>query len=228
MAQSNSTRRRRRVIAIDGPAGAGKSTVAKLLADRLKFRYLDTGAMYRAVTLLALRAGIDSTDTARLSELAGNLDFEMSEDGRVFVCGEDVTEELRSKDVDRAVSEYSAIPEVRQALVAKQRRYVGDGAVVEGRDIGTIVFPDAAVRVFLTASPEVRAMRRLETDKGRTLEELLEDIQRRDRLDSTREASPLKAAKGVEVIDTTHLEPTAVADRIEALWREAQKGSRCS
>lgn len=214
-----------RVIAIDGPSGSGKSTVAGILARRLGLSYLDTGAMYRALTLKALEAGIPPTDGRRLGKLASELDFEMSGEGRVLLGGKDVGEAIRSRRVDRAVSEYSAVPEVRRALVEKQRRYACEGAVVEGRDIATAVFPDAAVRVFLTATPEERARRRWRIDTDRTFEELIEDMERRDRLDSTRKLSPLRPAKGAVVIDTTGLDPEEVADRIAELWASAgEKG----
>lgn len=206
------------VIAIDGPAGSGKSTVARILASRLCLSYLDTGAMYRAVTLAAIRAGIPPTDGRRLGDMARSLEISVSGEGRVVMGGKDVTEAIRSRDVDRVVSEYSAIPEVRSALIEKQRRYASGGAVVEGRDIGTAVFPDAAVRVFLTAETGERARRRHLLDKDRSFEELVEDIERRDRLDSSRSVSPLEPAEGAVVIDTTGLDPLEVADQITELW----------
>ncbi len=206
------------VVAIDGPAGSGKSTVAKKVASRLGLRYLDTGAMYRALTLAALREGIPPSDIRRLARLAAEIDIEISGDGKVFVNGADVTGEIRTREVDRAVSLYSAVPEVRRELVDKQRRYASDGAVVEGRDIGSVVFPDARVRIFLSASAEERARRRHKVDTDRTLEELTEDIQERDRLDATRATSPLKPAEGAHLIDTTEMAPEEVADCIVDLW----------
>ncbi len=213
-----------RVIAIDGPAGSGKSTVARALAKELGFAYLDTGAMYRAVTLEALRLGIPPTDTEPLARLAEKIEVRTSTDGRVWVGDSEVTEAIRSREVDRAVSEYSAVAEVRRILVDKQRRYAEGGAVVEGRDIGTAVFPDAPVRVFLTAEAAERARRRHAVDRDRTLEELLEDIEMRDRLDSTRQVSPLARAEGAVVIDTTGLTPEEVVERILALWRQRGAG----
>ncbi len=213
-----------RVIAIDGPAGSGKSTVARALAKELGFAYLDTGAMYRAVTLEALRLGIPPTDADSLARLAEKIEVRTSTDGRVWVGDSEVTEAIRSRDVDRAVSEYSAVAEVRQVLVDKQRRYAKGGAVVEGRDIGTAVFPDAPVRVFLTAEAAERARRRHAVDKDRTFEELLEDIRMRDRLDSTRQVSPLAKGEGAVVIDTTRLAPEEVVEQILELWRERGSG----
>jgi cytidylate kinase len=214
------------VIAIDGPAGSGKSTVARLLASKLGLVYLDTGAMYRAVTLAALRANIAPTEIERLVEIASKLDVTMTPEGRVLSGGEDITDAIRTREVDRAVSVYSAIPELRKVLVEKQRRYVTGGTVVEGRDIGTAVFPDAAVRVFLTASIHERARRRYMLDKDRTFEELVEDIEMRDRMDSSRATSPLRPAEGAVVIDTTNSDPSEVAETIAKLWADARFGPR--
>jgi cytidylate kinase len=171
-----------RVIAIDGPAGSGKSTIARLLAERLGLPYLDTGAMYRTVALASLRDDIDCADAKRLAAIAATMPV-------------DTTDAIRTSEVNAVVSAVAAIPEVRRELVRRQREWADehDGGVVEGRDIGTVVFPHAALKVFLTASEEERARRRGEET----------DVARRDRLDSTRAVSPLKVADDALVIDTT-------------------------
>ncbi|HXY45132.1 MAG TPA: (d)CMP kinase [Acidimicrobiales bacterium] len=203
------------IIAIDGPGGSGKSTVAKAVAERLGYRHLDTGAMYRAVTLLALRAGVlgDGEATAALAR-----DMTLEIDGSVVLDGEDVTAAIRSPEVDAAVSEIAANPAVRANLVERQRAWVcggdaaadGGGAVVEGRDIGSVVFPGARLKIFLTADPAERARRRLEQFEpwGReagssSAGETAEALSRRDDLDSSRTASPLKVADGAIVVDST-------------------------
>jgi cytidylate kinase len=192
------------IIAIDGPAGSGKSTVARAVARRLGVGYLDTGAMYRCVTHAALERGLDVADGSALAELARGLRIDVGD--RVEIDGADVTRPIRSSGVNAAVSEVSAHPAVRVELVERQRKWAVDhpGGVVEGRDIGTVVFPHARLKVFLTAGGSERARRR--QDEA--------DIERRDRLDSTREASPLKAADDAMVIDTTDLTVDEVVDRI--------------
>jgi cytidylate kinase len=186
------------LVAIDGPVGSGKSTVARMVAARLRLPWLETGAMYRAVALAALRRGIELGPAAApaVAALAATLDIEAGE--RVVLEGEDVTADLRTPEVGRAVSAVAALPEVRRELVRRQRAWVEGrgGGVVEGRDIGTVVFPGADVKVFLTASEEERARRR-----GR--DEAAADVARRDRLDATRAVSPLAAAPDAVVIDTT-------------------------
>ncbi|MGP8162867.1 MAG: (d)CMP kinase [Acidimicrobiales bacterium] len=209
------------VIAIDGPGGAGKSSVAAELATRLGVARLDTGAMYRAVTLLALRRGIPTSDGPRLGELARELDLEVA--GRVTVDGEDVTEAIRAPGVDAAVSAVSAHAAVRRALVARQRAWVAArrSGVVEGRDIGTVVLPDAPVKVFLTAAPGERARRRAldqATDTGSVdLAAVAAAIATRDELDSTREVSPLVPAADAVVIDSTGRSIASIVDEIAAL-----------
>ena len=208
-----------RVIAIDGPAGSGKSTLAQAVADRLGLECLDTGAMYRAVAFAVLRAGGDPSDDDFAAAVARTIDINIST-GQVLVDGVDATVEIRGPSVDRAVSLVAANPEVRAELVVRQREWVRrrDGGVVEGRDIGTVVFPDAEVKVHLVADPAVRAQRRVDQSGtplsgdaggGRTYDEAVEsmatDIARRDRIDSTRSASPLLKAPGAVVIDTTQL-----------------------
>jgi len=205
------------VIAIDGPSGSGKSTVARALAVRLGLRYLDTGAMYRAVTAAVLAANADPNDPARVSAIVTELDLDVSTDAapaRVSVDGRDVTGEIRGAGVTAAVSAVSAVPAVRAAMVARQRRLIGSGGiVVEGRDIGTAVAPDADLKVFLTADAGERAARRAqETDSALATTEA--DLARRDRLDATRAASPLAQAPDALVLDSTHLAPDAVVARI--------------
>jgi cytidylate kinase len=182
-------------IAIDGPAGAGKSTVARAVAQHLGLDRLDTGAMYRSVAWAALQRHIALDDHDSLGHLAETIRIEVGE--RVVADGTDVTEAIRRPDVNRAVSVVAANPAVRAALVSRQRQWVLDhgGGVVEGRDIGSVVFPDADLKVFLTASPEERARRRSEEGP--------DGVARRDRLDSTRAASPLEVADGAQVVDTT-------------------------
>lgn len=212
-------------IAIDGPAGAGKSTVAKLVAKELGFLYIDTGAMYRAVALQALREGIDLEDGEDLARLAAvtSVSLEPGADGsmRVFLNGEDVTEEIRSPDVSRIVSLVARVPAVRKRLVELQRAMASKGGVVmEGRDIGTVVLPDARVKVFLTASPEERARRRREelAAKGYSMDQrrMEEEILARDRMDSSRETSPLAPAPDAEIIDCSSLPVEQVVKMITA------------
>ncbi|MGO9028403.1 MAG: (d)CMP kinase [Acidimicrobiales bacterium] len=195
-----------RVIAIDGPAGAGKSTVSLRVARKLGLERLDTGAMYRAVAWAALRDGVDPADAGAVADLAGSVSIEVGD--RVVTDGVDVTEAIRSPEVNRAVSAVAANPEVRRALVARQRQWVADhgGGVVEGRDIGSVVFPQASLKIYLTASPEERARRR--SDEGS------DGVARRDRLDSTRTVSPLEVAEGARIVDTTDRPIDAVVEEV--------------
>ena len=181
-------------VAIDGPAGSGKSTLSRALATRLGLHRLDTGAMYRSVAWAVLQRGIDADDREAVAEVARDLDIEV--DDRVVADGTDITEAIRGPEVSATVSAVAANPAVRTVMVERQRRWVDahGGGVVEGRDIGSVVLPDADVKLFLTASPEVRAARRSE--------EGAEAVARRDRLDSTRTASPLEVPDGARVIDT--------------------------
>jgi cytidylate kinase len=199
------------VVAVDGPAGAGKSTVARALAQRLGFTYLDSGAMYRSVGLAAIKSGNDP------AEVAGLVRIELSE--RVCLDGVDVTEAIRRPEISEAASRAAADPRVRRAMVAEQRRLLSQGDwVAEGRDIGTVVAPDAELKVFLDADPAERARRRaaeLETDLG----EVLADQTIRDRRDRERSVSPLEPAPDSVVLDTTHLEVDEAVDRILELMR---------
>jgi cytidylate kinase len=210
-------------VAIDGPAGAGKSTVARLVADALGFEYLDTGAMYRAVALAALQRGVDPSDGAALGRLAASLDLDVGE--RVTLDGRDVTAAIRTEEVSRAVSEIAAHPEVRESLAARQRTFAGaHDVVMEGRDIGTSVTPRAEVKVFLTASAEERARRRgcqlgLARDSA-ALEEVRRAIQERDRSDAGRAASPFARAPDALIVDSTGRSARDVAREIVARVRE--------
>jgi len=215
-----------RRIAIDGPAGTGKSTLARRLAERLGGAYLDTGAMYRVATLQVLRRGIDPEDAAAVVAATADLPLEIGTDAgseRVLLDGEDVGAEIRTARVTGTVSAVSAVPEVRANLVELQRRLAAGGGtvVLEGRDIGTVVLPDAEVKIYLTASPEVRARRRTEQDRaaGREADyaEVLAAVQERDRKDSTRAASPLRPADDAVVVDTSDLTLDEVLDRLVAL-----------
>ncbi len=214
------------VVAIDGPSGVGKSTVSRAVASRLGLGYLDTGATYRAATLAVLRAGIDPcSETSILSELSSHtIDYG---DNGILLDGKSVASDVRSHEVTRNVSAVSAHPMVRSEIVAMQRRWVEDvdgDAVVEGRDIGTVVFPDATVKVYLTASPMVRATRRSRDAEamGKSLEEIAGEIEARDHADSTRKTSPLRPAQDAKVIDTSELGIDAVVETIVELVRAAR------
>ncbi len=193
------------VIAIDGPAGAGKSTVGRAVADRLGVGYLDTGAMYRAVTFAVLRRGVDPRDEEAVLGVAQTVEMTVGEE-RVMVDGVDATREIRGREVTSAVSSVAANPAVRSLLVDAQRSWVvtRGGGVVEGRDIGTVVFPDADLKLFVTASPRVRAERRV-AEAGGDVDEMEASIIERDRLDSTRETSPLAVDPAAVTLDTSGL-----------------------
>ncbi len=214
------------IIAIDGPAGSGKSTVAREVAKILGFHYLDTGAMYRAVSWLALERGVALDDAEALGELASSERIEFSHEAGnpiatgVSIAGYDVTDAIRTPEIDKAVTPVSATPSVREALVEQQRAIAAsDDIVMEGRDIGTVVFPDAEVKIFLTADAAERARRRsnqnLTQGYGETdTEAILADLKRRDTADSTRAVAPLKPADGAVEVDTTSLSIEQVCKRI--------------
>ena len=206
-----------RIIAIDGPAGAGKSTVGRALAARLGLDYLDTGAMFRAVTLAAMRRGIALDDVEAIQRLASEVDLDVSDSG-VFVDGVEGTTEIRSPEVTRAVSVVAANSGVRAELRSRQRAWAAEhgGGVIEGRDIGSVVFPEAELKLYLTASPRVRAERRV-SEAGGDVDEIEASIATRDRLDSSRADSPLREADGSVVVDTTGLSIDAVLDHIVRL-----------
>ncbi|MDR2281529.1 MAG: (d)CMP kinase [Gordonia sp. (in: high G+C Gram-positive bacteria)] len=216
------------VVAIDGPAGTGKSTVARRLADRVGAHYLDTGAMYRAATLAVQRASIapDSDDVARVVA-AADIRLAPGDDGTTVVTldGDDVSAEIRTDTVTADVSAVSANADVRERLVDLQRDHADSALlVVEGRDIGTVVFPTAALKVFLTATPEARAERRhrqnIAAGRESILDEVLDSVNRRDHLDSTRAASPLRAADDAVLVDTSDMTLEQVLDRLTELVSE--------
>jgi cytidylate kinase len=205
------------IIALDGPAGAGKSTVAARLAEILGIEYLDTGAMYRAVTYAALQAGVDLTDVEEVTRLARDSDIVVA-DGRVTVDGVDASHEVRSAEVTAAVSTVAALAAVRAVLVERQRSWAlsRNGGVLEGRDIGSVVFPDARLKLFITASPRVRAERRV-AQTGGDVEEVAAAIAARDLKDSSRAASPLHEAADALIIDTSEMSIDEVVAQIVAL-----------
>ena len=206
-------------MAIDGPAGAGKSTVARLLAERLGFRYLDTGAMYRALTWLALKRSLPLGDGEPLGELAQSAPVEIDERGRVFIDATDVTGAIRNARIDRLVPVVARHPEVRAVMRARQRELAHRGnAVIEGRDIGTVVAPDAEVKVYLVADAVVRARRRTAGRPDIGADALATDLRLRDESDAAR----MQPAADAELIDTTDLSASDVVDRVEELVRERQ------
>ena len=206
------------IIGIDGPAGSGKTTVAKLLAKKLGIFYLDTGAMYRALTLKAIEKKIDLSDQDALKEIAEELNLEFKED-KVYLDCLDVSDQIRTPLIDKSISPVVALPEVRAVMVKLQRNMVAKGDfVVEGRDITTVVFPDAKYKFYLDASPEIRAKRRFKelSQKGIDVnfQELDQDLKRRDNADKTREISPLRVSEDAIVIDTTNLTILETAEEI--------------
>jgi CMP/dCMP kinase len=204
------------IVAIDGPAGAGKSTVARRLAERLGFRYLDTGAMYRAVTWLAVQRSFDLEDGAALGRLAEENPVNLDEDGTVTIAGTVVTHEIRQAEIDRLVPIVARHPEVRKVMRARQRELADLGnAVIEGRDIGTVVVPDADVKIYLNADPKVRAHRRQQERPDIGGDALATDLRLRDESDAAR----MQPAEDAERIDTTELDVSDVVDRIEQLVR---------
>ena len=210
----------RRVIAIDGPAGAGKSTIAKALSARLGMKYLDTGAMYRAVTFEAMLRELDLDNQQLITDLARDCDLHVGLD-RVIINGHDATTAIRGPEVTGNVSKIAANSGVRTEMRARQQEWaaVHNGGVIEGRDIATVVFPNAVLKVFLTASPEVRALRRVEQHGG-DVTEIARGIKERDLLDSTRLDSPLASANDSVVVDTSGRAIEDVVSEIEQLFRE--------
>ncbi len=220
------------IIAIDGPSGSGKSTLGRLLARELNLLYLDTGSMYRAVALAVMESGLDGTDVESIASLANKLDIDLegSPDAlKVMLNGRDVSEEIRSEAVTQMSSVVSTIPAVRRAMVARQQEMGSRGAVLNGRDIGTVVFPDADVKFFLTATPDERAQRRFQEERVQhpevSLAETFAEMAERDRRDSTRVDSPLKIADDAIVIDSSGLTIEQVLERMMDEIR-ARLGSR--
>lgn len=209
------------IIAIDGPAGSGKSTLGRMLARALNLLYIDTGSMYRAVALATINAALDPANTEAVTELAQRVDINLEGDPdsmRVWLQGQDVTERIREDDIAEMSSIVSTIPGVRRAMVARQRELGKRGAVMNGRDIGTVVFPDADIKFFLDAAPEERAERRFKEDQvvnpGATLAHTFAEIAERDRRDSTRADSPLKIASDAIFVDSTGLSIQATFERM--------------
>ncbi|MBD0369450.1 MAG: (d)CMP kinase [Pyrinomonadaceae bacterium] len=224
------------IIAIDGPSGAGKSTLGRMIAREMGYLYIDTGSMYRAVALAALESNTSLNDAEAVAAVAESADIKLEGDPdslRVSLNGRDISEEIRTEEVAHASSVVSAIPQVRRTLVERQRRMGAHGRVVlDGRDIGTVVFPNADVKFFLTAQPQERASRRYKEDRLRerdvTFEETLTDITARDERDSTREDSPLAIADNAVVIDSTDLSIEEVAERMITVIRERQANKETS
>ena len=209
------------IIAIDGPSASGKSTLGRMLARELGLLYLDTGSMYRAVALAVMESSVNSNDDLAVGSLAGRVDIDLEGDPdslRVLLEGRDVTEMIRSEDVTHMSSIISTIPAVRRAMVARQRELAGRGAVLNGRDIGTVVFPNADIKFFLTAVPQERAQRRYEEDRAQDgkadFEETFADMNERDRRDETRADSPLVCARDAVVIDSTGLSIQQVFEKM--------------
>lgn len=214
------------ILAVDGPSGTGKSTMCRALAKKLDAKYVDTGAMYRVATLAVLRAGVDPADTDAVIEATADLPLEVSDDPdstAVLFAGEDVAREIRGPEVTQHVSAVSAISQVRVNLVELQRKLAREAgrAIVEGRDIGTVVLPDAPAKVYMTASAEVRAKRRFDQDvaAGRDVDfdAVLADVKRRDEADSSRKTSPLRPADDAEIVDTSEMTPDEVLAALTAV-----------
>jgi cytidylate kinase len=217
------------IIAIDGPSGAGKSTLGRMLARALNLLYIDTGSMYRAVALAVMESSISATDDVAVGSLAGRINIDLKGDPdslRVTLGGVDVTDQIRSEAVTELSSIISTIPAVRRAMVARQREMGERGAVLNGRDIGTVVFPDADVKFFLTALPQARAERRFNEERAQDakvdFEQTFADMIERDRRDSTRIDSPLAVAKDAIVVDSTGL---SIGQVFEKMMEEVERKS---
>lgn len=221
------------IVAVDGPSGTGKSSTCRQLAKDVGAKYVDTGAMYRVATLAVLRAGLDPADTQAVIAATADLPLEVSDDPdskQVLLAGEDVSKVIREDEVTRNVSAVSAIPEVRQNLVDLQRKLAAQAhrAIVEGRDIGTVVLADAPVKIFLTASAQVRAQRRYDQNVAAGIpsdfDTVLADVERRDAADSSRATSPLRPAEDAVVVDTSELTLQEVLQRLTAIIKESARG----
>ena len=222
-----------RSIAIDGPSGAGKSTLAKMTARELGIIYVDTGALYRTIALFIIRAGVDTTDEAGVSKLLPEIALEMKYDEtgsqRMVLCGDDVTDEIRTPDISIGASNVSALPPVRDYLLQMQRDMaIKYDVIMDGRDIGTVVLPDAGVKIYLSAAPEVRARRRYDeliaAGRNVTFEDVLSDLILRDTNDSTRSFRPLKPAEGAAMLDTTEIGLDESFKRVLAIIDERLNG----
>ena len=217
----------RLTIAMDGPAGSGKSTIAQRLAEELDYLYLNSGSMYRAMTLLSIREGGDPTDVPTLTQLAKNCRIDFSSNGKTTLLnGEDVSDTLRTPEIDRAIADIAKIPEVRREMVRQQRRIGKNGGIiVEGRDVTTVVFPDADLKFYISASVEERAKRRFTEQKAQsietTLEQVEQEIRERDQMDESREHSPLRTAADAIVLDTTSM---TVNQAVEFVLNRVKEG----
>ena len=217
----------RLTIAMDGPAGSGKSTIAQCLAEKLDYLYLNSGSMYRAMTLLSIRAGEDSTDVPALTQMAQNCRIDFSNNGKTTVLnGEDVSAALRTPEIDRAIADIAKIPEIRREMVKQQRRIGKNGGIiVEGRDVTTVVFPDADLKFYISASVEERAKRRFTEQKAQgvetTLEQVEQEIRERDQMDESRDHSPLRTASDAIVLDTTGM---TVNQAVEFVLNRVEEG----
>lgn len=216
---------KRIIVAIDGPAGAGKSTVARAVAERMGFLHIDSGAMYRAIALWAIENAIDPADDHKLVPLAESAEIGL-DGGRVTLNGRDITTAIRQPEVSQASSKVSAIPGVRRELVRKQQQYAALASIVmEGRDIGTVVFPAAHVKIYLDASPEVRARRRVD-ELGGDFAQVLREIRERDDRDATRADSPLRQAEDAIYLDSSDLDPEGVIAAVLRIVRERTSNGR--
>lgn len=209
-------------IAIDGPSAAGKSTIADILASKLGYTHLDTGAMYRSIAYEAIKEGIALDDEVRVVEMINRIDLDMKEDGRIFLNGEEISSYIRTNEISMGASDVSKLKEVRKALVAMQQRIASKGGyILDGRDIGTVVLTDAPVKIYMIASAEARARRRVIQNKEKNIdgdyETILEDIKKRDYQDSHRENSPLKKADDAVEIDTSDMTIDEVVDKVMSL-----------
>ncbi len=218
---------KRLTIAMDGPAGSGKSTIAQRLADKLGYLYLNSGSMYRAMTLLSIRKGVSPADVPTLIELAKNCRIDFTDNGRITLLdSEDITDALRTPEIERLIPDIAKIPEVRRKLVKQQRR-IGEkgGIIIEGRDVTTVVFPDADVKFYINAPVEERARRRLAEHQGKgvetTLEQVEADIRIRDQMDRSREHSPLQTAEDAIVVNTTNMTINQVVNFVLNRVRES-------
>ena len=217
------------IVAVDGPASSGKGTITKLVGEKLGLINIDTGAMFRCVTLNMLQENVTMQEEEKIEEILKNIKIEMNEEGKIFLNGSEVTKRIRENDVNDFVSPVSTIPIVRSKLVELQRKVAqGKNVIMEGRDIGTVVFPNADLKIYLDASPEERARRRVAQNKEKGIEssynEVLEKIIDRDKRDSSRELAPLKKAEDAIYIDTSNMTIAQVVEKIESLIKEKEGG----